>query len=358
MFELDPDIARATALPAELYRSEALYRRLVEQVLPASWQPVLRTEEVLAPGSVQPVVLWPGSLDEPLILTRDLQGELHALSNVCTHRGKILAEAPASARAIRCGYHGRRFDLTGCLLAAPGFEDAPDFPTPSDHLPQAHAATHDPLVFAALTPRLSLEALLAPSRERLRDLWPAPLRFDARRTRSYRIAAHWALYVDNYLEGFHIPYVHTELARTLDLESYQTDLFPQASLQTGLAAPGEPAFDLRADHPDAGRRIAAYYLWLFPSTMLNFYPWGLSVNLVEPAGLDATVVRYWVFVADETLEARGAGGDLERVEQEDDQVVASVANGVGARLYRPGRYSPRHERGVHHFHRLLAEALR
>ena len=132
-------------------------------------------------------------------------------------------------------------------------------------------------------------------------------RHDPARDRDYTVAAHWALYVENYLEGFHIPFVHAGLNDVVDYASYATELFRYASLQIALAAPGEPAFAPPPDSPDQGRRVAAYYWWLFPNLMLNFYPWGLSVNLVQPDGPDRTRVAFRSYVGDAALLAAGAG---------------------------------------------------
>jgi choline monooxygenase len=104
-------------------------------------------------------------------------------------------------------------------------------------------------------------------------------------------------------------------------------------------------------------RVAAYYWWLFPNLMFNIYPWGLSVNVVQPLGLARTRVLFRSFVADASLLGQGAGGALDPVEMEDEAVVLSVQRGIRSRLYGTGRYSPQHERGTHHFHRLLAQAM-
>jgi choline monooxygenase len=128
-------------------------------------------------------------------------------------------------------------------------------------------------------------------------------------------------------------------------------------VQIAEARDGETAFELPAGHPDAGRRVAGYYFWLFPNLMLNFYPWGLSVNVVEPVAIDRTRVRFLAWVGNAALRDRGAGADLHAVELEDEEVVESVQTGVRSRLYDRGRVSPTREAGVHHFHRLLARAL-
>src|SRR5690606_2372887 len=144
--------------------------------------------------------------------------------------------------------------------------------------------------------------------------------FDADSSRDYVISCNWALYTENYLEEFHIPYIHgRSLSGKLDYESYRTELFDWSSVQIGPAQEGEPAFALPAGHPDEGTRIAGWYFWLFPNLMLNFYPWGLSVNVVQPLGPERVRVSFLTYVHDDALRGTGAGADLHRVEMEDEE---------------------------------------
>jgi choline monooxygenase len=83
----------------------------------------------------------------------------------------------------------------------------------------------------------------------------------------------------------------------------------------------------------------------------------MSVNVVRPLSLDRTRVSFLAYVWDSTRLDRGAGAGLDRVEREDEAVVESVQRGVRSRLYHRGRYSPKREQGVHHFHRLLERCL-
>ena len=107
--------------------------------------------------------------------------------------------------------------------------------------------------------------------------------------------------------------------------------------------------------PEHGQDIAAFYFWVFPNLMFNFYPWGLSVNLDRAAwprtGHGCISAPMCIDIA---LLGQGAGGDLDQVEHEDEAVVESVQLGIQSRAYTAGRFSPRREQGVHHFHRLLA----
>lgn len=359
-WQVDPDVRRAHLISPRLYTDPALFESLREKVFVRSWQWLGTLDDVAEPGSLSPRMLLPGLLDEPLLLARDGLGTLRCLSNVCTHRARCLVEAPCRATQIRCGYHSRRFDLSGRMTFMPGMDGAWDFPGPGDHLPQLPLGLFHGHAFAALDPAQPLDAVFGCIGRRLPGLAMHDWRADPSRSRSFEFDAHWALYVENYLEGLHIPFLHPGLAQTLAPCGYRYELFEHASLQVALARDGEPAFDdppAPPGHGDHGERIAAYYWWLFPNLMLNLYPWGLSLNLVLPLGPTRTRVLFRSFVADASRLAGGAGGALDPVEMEDEAAVLSVQQGVRSRLYRPGRVSPQHEAGLHHFQRLLAAAL-
>jgi choline monooxygenase len=356
-FRVDPDIRVASTPPAALYADADWFRLVADRVLARAWHVVADAASVAAKESATPVTLLPGVLDEPLLLTRDRKDRMHCLSNVCTHRGNAVVTECGPAKMLTCRYHGRTFRLDGEFMGMPGMEGSPGFPSPSDSLTRVPVATWGPLVFASLAPSAPFEDVVHPLRARCGFVPFDAMRLDEAASRDYEIEANWALYADNFLEGFHVRFVHPELSQSLDLPKYATELFPHSVLQLGVAAAGEPAFEPPSGHADHGRRVAAYWWWLFPATMVNVYPWGLSVNVVEPLGPTRTRVRFLTYVADESLRGRGAGGDLHRVEMQDEGVVEQVQRGMRSRLWRPGRYSPQHERGVHHFHRLLADAL-
>ncbi len=265
---------------------------------------------------------------------------IDCLSNVCTHRGKILVEESCEAKLIRCGYHGRRFSLEGKFLSMPEFDGVEDFPSESDNLRQVPFRNRAGFMFASIDPVAEFETFVDDAAVRLEDVEPQGLALAS--TREYEVNAHWALYCENYLEGFHIPYVHHSLNEIVDYGSYTTETFRYSSLQTG--------FD------DAGD-IAARYLFIFPNTMFNFYPWGISVNVVRPISPSKTVVEFLTYVRDGAQMDKGAGGDLHGVELEDEAVVESVQKGIRSRFYSHGRYSPSREQGTHHFHRLISEFM-
>ena len=352
--EVDADPACARTLPAAIHRDPLWSKALVERVLARSWHVTTWESDLPAPGAAVARTLLKGSLDEPILYSRDAAGTMRVLSNTCTHRGNLLVTEPCPSAALRCAYHGRRFAADGTCRSAPGFEGATGFPSASDDLPTVPSGSFGPLHFASVAPAVSFDAFIAPARRWLGWAGSERFAFDAAASRDYVFDAPWTLYVENYLEGLHVPFVHPALARALDLDGYRVEPVDDAVMQIGEAATADTALALPADHPDAARRVAAYYLWLFPTTMLNLYPWGLSVNLVEPIGATRTRVRFLSFVGDATRRSAGAGADLDRVEREDEAIVLRTAQGVRSRFYDRGRLAPGHEAGVLHLHRLLA----
>ncbi len=354
---IDPDIRRAHTLPGWVYTDPQVFERQRAGLFPRTWHWVAGTEAVRVPGMLHPFTLLPGLTDEPLLLARDRDDRLHCLSNVCTHRGMLVCEGGGVQNVLRCRYHGRRFGLDGRCLSMPEFEEVQGFPAPADDLPRVPLERWKELLFVALDPAHSFADWIQPLEARCGHLPLEHAAFDASRSRDYLVHANWALYCDNYLEGFHIPYVHAELADAVDYGAYRTERFAWANVQIGVAAGGEEAFDLPPGHPDEGLRVAAWWWWLWPSTMLNFYPWGLSINVVEPLAVDRTRVRFLAYVWDRARLGQGAGAALDRVEREDEAIVEAVQRGTASRAYDRGRYSPAREQGVHHFHGLLAGAL-
>lgn len=357
-FEIDADIRKAWTPPARWYTDLAAYEESKDRIFARSWQWIGDNSGLKSPGSVQPFTLLEGCLDEPLVLTRDTKDQLHCLSNVCTHRGNLVVEGAGVERAnLRCRYHGRKFGLDGAFQSMPEFEGCEGFPCAKDDLARTELKSWGNLLFTSIHPADSFEKWFEPMLSRVGWLPIHEFVHDPTRGREYLVRGHWALYCDNYLEGFHIPYIHPALNAALDYSQYEVERFRYGTLQLGVGKDGEDCFELPADSPDLGRNVSAYYFWFFPNLMFNFYPWGLSVNVVRPIAPDLTKVTFIPYVWRPDRLGQGAGGDLDRVEREDEAIVELVQKGLRSRLYDRGRYSPTREDGTHHFHRLIAEFL-
>jgi len=354
-YHIDPDITKAETLPAEFYKSNAVFNALKEKVFLKTWQWIGDDDLVPLTNTVHPFIFLDNYLGEPLVLCKNEKDQIHCISNVCTHRGNLVVQYPGKTNQLRCMYHGRRFELDGAFKSMPEFEEAKDFPRACDNLKQFQLRPWGPHLFVGLDPAFDFTEVLAIMQERVGFLPLEQFQLRQDLSKDYLINCHWALYCDNYLEGFHIPFVHADLNASLDYENYTTEIYEHCNLQIGVANDGEEVFDLPEGHIDYGQNIGAYYYWIFPNMMFNFYPWGLSINIVKPISMEKTKVSFITYVYDETKIHSGAGALLDKVEREDEFVVESVHQGLNSRFYKAGRFSPKREKGVHHFHSLLAK---
>lgn len=353
-FEVNPNIAQAKTISTDFYLKPENFEAAKEKIFASSWQFIGDTDQVKDPGWITPVNLLDSYINEPLVLSRDKQGNLHCLSNVCTHRGNLLVEKPCKLNDIRCKYHGRRFQLDGTFLSMPEFKEVENFPSVDDNLAQLPIHQFGKWLFTSLTNNRSADLFFGDMLKRISWMPFQDFNFRPELSRDYIVDAHWALYCENYLEGFHIPFVHASLNSVIDYGNYTTELYPYSNLQLGVSKGDDFIFDLPASSPDYGKKIGGYYFWVFPNMMFNFYPWGLSINIVKPISISQCKVSFLSYVWDENRLRQGAGADLHQVEMEDEDVVQLVQRGIRSRFYKHGRYSVNRETGTHHFHRLLA----
>lgn len=349
------DIRSASTPAGSFYANPQVFEMLAEKVFYRQWLLADVPEIPKNDGDVIPFSMLPGWRNEPMLLTRDQSGVLYCMSNVCTHRGNILVKNAGNMSEIRCRYHGRRFGLDGQFAHMPRMEGAENFPSDEDNLPQPALHRHFAFLFLNLNKNGKPNGAFADMEARLSKMPWQNLVFSAKHSQDYLLKAHWALYVENYLEGFHIPFVHPGLNAVLDPKDYEVVCGEGFVLQIGKARNETAGFD--ADSLNADNNVAAYYYWLFPNTMLNIYPWGVSVNIINPINHRLSKISYRTYVWDETRLGSGAGGDLEKVEREDQDIVEEVQTGITSHLYNRGRYSPNMEMGVHHFHRLLSNSF-
>ncbi|MFT7611883.1 MAG: choline monooxygenase [Parvicellaceae bacterium] len=358
-FHVHPDIKKAETLPASFYSSDAVFEKLRKNVFLQSWQWIGdQNNMVPLTGSAHPFILLDGFLAEPMVLLRDQEDQIKCFTNVCTHRGNIIVQNPGKVRGLVCNYHGRQYGLDGQFKRMPEFEQAENFPRPCDHLHEFPIHNLGPFLFAGLNPSFDISKAIGTMNERIGFLPLDQFKLDSNMSKDYIVNCHWALYCDNYLEGFHIPFVHEDLNNALDYGSYKTEIYDHLNLQIGYSDSGEEVFDLPEGHPDYGKNVAAFYYWLFPNMMFNFYPWGLSINIIKPLSKNKTKVSFVTYVYDESKLDQGAGALLDKVEREDEFVVEGVQKGLGSNFYKTGRFSPTREQGVHQFQQLLAESVK
>jgi len=336
----------AVALQAPLYTDANVSSIEHSAVFARSWQLVAHAAQLAGTGDH--VVADIAGV--PLVLVRGDDGILRALHNVCRHRAGPLATCDGrGAKALRCKYHGWTYSLDGRLRSASEMGDAHDFDPGAIALPQAQVAEWQGLVFVALGDVPPLTEVFAGIDTRTAAHRLDTFRFD-RRT-SYEVACNWKAYVDNYLEGYHVPHIHPELNRMLDYRSYTTELAPWYSLQH---SPLESADALY------GNGEALYY-FIWPNTMLNILPGRLQTNRVVPLAPGRCRVEFDYFYtagADDAAKRAQDEAFSDKVQHEDIDICERVQRGLASGSYLAGRLNPKRETGVHHFHELYRRALR
>ena len=357
MKNIKKNIEESYTLPSIFYSSESIFNKAIDKLFVKSWQFITEDTTLSNLNSAYPFTLIDDILPEPLFLIRNNKG-VECYSNVCTHRANLLIDKPCLLNhAIVCGYHGRRFDFSGKFLSMPETKGMKNFPCKKDDLPKIHCSQWNQFIFSSLDPSFSLDELFRDIEKRVNWMPIQDFVYREDLSKEYTIDANWALYCDNYLEGFHIPFVHEDLNKELDYGDYDTEIYDYFNVQVGYTNDSSIAFDFPKNHVDYGKKIAAYYFWVFPNMMFNFYPWGLSINIVEPISVNKTKVSFIPYVYDSNKLDSGAGSILDKVEKEDEFVVQNVQRGMRSKYYETGRFSPTREKGVHHFHLLISDFL-
>jgi choline monooxygenase len=350
-YQPEHDLSRATTLPARWYIDPAFLELEKEKIFWRTWQPVGFFNQVARPGDFFACDL----VGEPLVITRDAVGALHALSNVCRLRGSTIAANNGNCSMLRCPYHGWTYCLDGRLLGQPEFEAVSDWDRSSVALPSYPAQTWDPFVFVNLDEdALPLSEILGDIPQKVRELGCdlSKLRYYGRR--DYVIDCNWKLYIDNYVEGYHVPAAHPGLFRELDYKQYRVDTYPHYSSHY---APLRAAGTARRRY--ASTAPAALYYWIFPNFMLNIYPDNMSSNVIIPLGHDRTLTIFeWFFYPEANAEVRAKTiAFSDEIQQEDIRLCEAVQRGLRSRAYDRGRLSVKRENGVHHFHLLMHRFL-
>lgn len=341
-------LARATTIPSAWYTDPRFHSFDREVIFARTWQAVGHTGDLQERGSHCIATV----ADEPILILRDDDGVIRAFHNVCRHRGGPLAYEKGCSAMIQCKYHGWTYRLDGTLRGVPRFDRVDLFDKRDFGLVPIRCEVWEGFVFINLNADepLPLARIVEGITERI-----APMRLDTKRFHSrveYDVACNWKVYVDNYLEGYHVPLVHPGLFSLLDYREYLTETFDYYSLQYSPLRPGVSIYS-----QDGGD---AYYYFIHPNFMLNILPGRLQTNLVIPTSHDRCRVIFDYYYDDGVSEATVAE-DLvssDTTQGEDISICEHVQRGLNSRAYDRGRFSVELEGGVHHFQNLIREAYR
>jgi choline monooxygenase len=376
-------VSLASTLIPDAYTSPEFFELEQRRVFGTSWVAVATGSQLAGPGDTFVTELG----GQSLILVRTPAGALRAFHNVCRHRGaRLLDPGPCQLkRIIKCPYHSWAYDLDGRCLGTPLFDD--DSHVPPDQrgifdmadvarfdkgehgLHRAAVAQWGPLVFANLDPDAP------PLTEQLGDL-PDRLsgyRMDewrVARSRTYDIAANYKLIGENFMEYYHLPWVHPGLVKVSPMKAHHRWQGPgmyTGMCTTPIASNSDQGgwLDLPPiDGLSESDAVSARFAWIFPGTALNVLPNHIFIMLAHPVGAAHTREETVLLVHDDLAEGADAEAAIDglasfwdAVNREDIAIVERVQNGLGSLAYSGGRMCYRFEEPLHRFQNMVIDRM-
>jgi choline monooxygenase len=370
----------ASTLVADAYRSNDYFARERDQLFGRSWVTVGTVSDVADPA--QAIVR--DVAGRSVIVTRNKEGKLRAFLNVCRHRGSRLVNEDGKLRAgrIRCPYHAWAYDLDGQCIGTPLFEgsDIPDdmraafdmgdvkaFDRADYPLFDVLVAEWGPLILVSLDPDPT------PLSEWVGDL-PSRLAgyglasWEVQTGKNYEIGANWKLIAENFMEYYHLPWVHPELAKVSRIQDHYR--YQGNGMYTGMTTTpisgDNPAWLALPPHSGVtGADLnAGRFMLLFPNATLSVLPNHLFLMILDPIAPDRTLERTYLMTHPDTMggpRAEDALGELfgfwDHVNLEDIEIVENVQAGISTPEYQGGRMCYRFEEPVHRFQNMVIDRM-
>lgn len=336
-------LTSAWTLPPQAYTDSAVFQAEVAHIFEKEWICVGRTDQVPEAGDYMSVDL----VSQPVVVTRDRTGVLHALSRICVHRGMPVVEGAGNATRLTCPYHKWVYELDGNLRGAPMMDGVEKFDERDCRLPSLALEEWEGFIFVnldsdaePLTPRLSgLDQLVG--NYHFGDLVIAEtIQFDS--------PWNWKILVENFLEAYHHIGTHKETLEPVypsrqssvpDNEGQPWSFLWMPSVEDNPAE--ESLFpDLTESQRNGLFAASIFPTFLFAATAHN----GIWYQL-EPRGHDAMDLKIHVLLPPAVAEALGEQEKKEIVDLvsvihlEDIAVNEGPWRGLHGALTRQGRLS-------------------
>ncbi len=364
---VDLPTGESPGLPADAYYSDAFFRWERERLFARNWFALGLAGDVPEPGDILPVSSAAG---RPLLMVRGEDGDLRVFHNYCRHRGMRLVDEPRSGqRRIVCPYHAWCYDLSGALVRRPhyrGFGAHEQNPKDGPGLAPVRSAVWNQVVFVNLDPAApGIEQVLGPLERRWahydfrRLVHGASLRFE--------VAANWKLVVENFIDIYHVPYVHPALNRYLPMQEHYFVKEGEHVVGQGSAAyaPRDEGAGRLPEFPglDAEQAATIEALSVFPNLLVTVFSDNLRFILIEPTGPGSCRERVEIFFAGEAALAPALAAERESVvarfpvfNREDVDLVGRLQESFESAAFERAHFSEFFDGNVHHFQRMVAHA--
>lgn len=384
---LDPETYRYSRYPVEqahslvpaAYHDPAFFRLERERLYERTWVAVGTVDQVREPGDS--FVCEVGG--KSVVVVRDREGGINAFHNVCRHRGNRLCHGDGNVgKHLRCGYHGWGYDLQGNCIGTPLFETREVDERIRKTFDMSHVKAFDRKDFGLLKARcgqwgflvfVCLDDSAPPLSEHLGDL-PDRLRdhhldtWVTFGTLDFEIKANWKLIAENFMEYYHLPWVHPRLAKTSRVEDHHRwqgrGMYCAITTSPLTAADDsdwlnlEPLDTLNEEDRNSGR-----FIWLFPNIAVNIMPHHAFIIIGKPQAADVTRERCVLLAPPKVLDAaapQAANGVREfwdMINREDVGIVESVQQGLSTSGYPGGRMCYKFEEPVHRFQNMVIDKM-
>jgi len=372
-------VEQAMTLIPDAYRSQRFGDIERQRVWAGGWVVAAYSGQVRNPGDIAVATV----AGQSIIITRDKTGALRAFHNVCRHRGSALVAENCHRDVIRCPYHSWGYALDGRLLGAPyfkGLDVSPEQRTAFETNEAKGFSKDDfPLIPVNVDAWgcfifVNLDGQAGPLASWLGDL---PQRFERfplselELVRSQRvdIAANWKLVAENFMEYYHLPWVHPELVTISTMQGHYR--FQGPGMYTGMITspitsnPGVCSFEL-PDMPglNAFEQQTAFWIMLMPNTCWFLLPNHLFLLHFRPDGPGQTIESADMLVHPSALTSPDASQQIDAifnfwtmVNQQDVGIVETVQRGLGSRAYPGGRMCYRFEEPIHRFQNMVIDRM-
>ncbi|MDE2913267.1 MAG: aromatic ring-hydroxylating dioxygenase subunit alpha [Paracoccaceae bacterium] len=355
--------AESFTLPSRFYHDAEIFDRERAAIFYRNWWYAGHASRLREPGCF----LTTRVHDQGVFVIRDRDGQLNGFYNVCQHRGHELVEGEGRKPVIACPYHAWTYGLDGRLLRARNTECMTRFRTADFALRPVRVDQLCGLIFVNLDADARPLAEQAPGLEaEIRHYCPRVDELGFAQRDSYDVAANWKVLIDNFLECYHCHTAHKDFVNLVDMESYRSTTCGIYSRHCSGKARTTDSTAYRFEVGDVEFGYAGWFLW--PNLTIWIYPGEPNVSTLQmiPVGPDRTLEHQDWFVpggkpTPQLLDAMAYQKDV--LQPEDINLCESVQRGLKSLGYNQGRFvvddrlSELSEHAVHHFQKLVAEAL-
>ncbi|MBE0553272.1 MAG: Rieske 2Fe-2S domain-containing protein [Rhodobacteraceae bacterium] len=336
---------QALAMPKSVYTDPGFAEAEMTHIFARDWLCAGRAEALPNPGDY----LTMNISGEPIIVLRDREGTLRAMSNVCRHRMSTLLEGRGNTRSIVCPYHAWTYNLDGSLRGAPAMALNESFCKDQIALPKVRCEEWLGWIMVTLNPDAPPPAERLAEVEALVGKYQMQNYHEAFRE-EFRWATNWKVLAENFMESYHLPVCHQDtIGHTVDLL--------KMTCPEGLPAFNyhyiikNDALDLTLAHPtnttlQGDDRRTTWLLSIYPSLLITLSPGYFWYLCLTPDGPGHVNVLFGgglapEFVADPKAQEHFARlkALLDEVNLEDKGCVERVYRGLCADLSSPGPLS-------------------